>query len=130
MDILPARPLGYLLIASLTHQFNVDTHPTVTSGILVYHDRPVDNGILSKEAEIGVHVAVVPLVRALQAAVLSAKVADLILMITAYTCRGADGCINIEGVKVTASTQAAVFRGACPLWYGKLVHMEAACVTT
>jgi len=124
------RPLGYLLTASSTHQLNVNTHPTVTSRILVYHDRPVDNGVLPKEAEVGVNEALVPLVHALQTAVLAAEVANLILIITAHTCWGADGLINIEGVKVTASSQAAVVHGACPLWYRKLVHMEAACITT
>ena len=93
------RPLGYLLTASSTHQLNVNTHPTVTSRILVYHDRPVDDGVLPKEAEIGVNEAVVPLVHALQTAVLAAEVANLILIITAHTRRGADRCINIEGVQ-------------------------------
>ena len=58
----------------------------------MYHDRPVDDGVLPKEAEIGVNEALVPLAHALQTAVLAAEVTNLILIITAHTRRGADRC--------------------------------------
>ena len=75
--------------------------------------------MLPKEAEVGVPEALADLILALQAAVLAAEVADLMhVMILAMLA-----LIDIEWVKVTASTRAIVL-------YGKLVHMEHACLAT
>ena len=88
-------------------------------------DIPADDGIPPEEAEAGVHEAVAPLLQAREASVLSAEVADLVLVVAALAGPGADRLVGVEGVEVAGGARARVVLGPHPARHGELVHVEA-----